>query len=65
MRITITDGRRQTIEKTFKFSTKFKRFWELRKLKKQHPEARILEEGFTAIGYDGNGYYWTKVQYKA
>ena len=50
---------------TLKFPTKFKRFWELRKFKKQHSDVKILKEGFTPIGYDGDGYYWTKIQYEA
>jgi len=58
-------GSKQTIEKTFKFSTKFKRFCQIRKIKKEHPELKILEKGFLPVGYDGDGYYWAKVQYEA
>jgi len=50
--------------KTLKFKTVLQRFCELRKIKKQHQDLKILEKGFTEVGWD-NGYFWAKVQYES
>ena len=62
-RLTICDRRPPTLQITLKFQSRFERFWELRKFKKQHKNVKILETGFTETG-SNEICYWAEVKYE-